>query len=614
MLQNGKIAYNRNVRILGILALFLLPLTTYAEEPLRTKATLLIDKATIAPGEAFDAGILLEMDPGWHTYYKDPGESGMATSITWKLPEGFTAGEIRWPPYKSKSLAGIQSNVYEDKVLLPVRIQTPKTFTPSQEVSITAVVNWLECEDICVPGSATLSHSIHFASESKPAASEILALFDQFRNASGKSSTSAVPSEGAGAVRGLISGTETTLFAALLGGFIGGLILNLMPCVLPVIAIKILSFVKQGQENPARVRRLGYFFGLGVLVSFWVLAAAVIFIQTAGSQIGWGFQFQNPYFILAMAIVVTFMALNFFGIFEIHVGGAAINQAGQLATREGAGGAFWNGVLATTLATPCTAPFLAPALGFAFSQPAHAILLVFTAIGLGLALPYMILSMNPALVKKMPKPGTWMHHFKVAMGFPMVLTAIWLLWILGAAYGNHAAMITGGWLTGIAFAVWLAAVLGGGKILPILTAILLMGTGAFLHIPTTFASAEELVGTGSNKSLINWQPFSRAALEEALKGEGIVFVDFTAKWCLTCQVNKKTSLEVPEVAAKFKEKGVVAFMADWTRSDPEITEALKSFGRRGVPLYVVYPKDRSKGPVLLPEVLTPSIVMDAVER
>jgi thiol:disulfide interchange protein len=409
----------------------------------------------------------------------------------------------------------------------------------------------------------------------------------------------------------------------LLYAFIGGLILNIMPCVLPVIALKILGFVSEAKSSPRRVRALGGIYAVGVLFSFLVLAAIVIGIKAAGHQAGWGMQFGSPIFIVCLTTLVTFVALNLFGVFEVTLGGSALDTAGNLASRHGASGAFFNGVLATTLATPCTAPFLAPALGFAFSQSAATIILIFLTVGLGLASPYVLLSWNPAWLKYLPKPGAWMEKFKIAMGFPMLATVVWLFNIAAASYGKNVLWL-GVFLVVVAFAAWIFGEFfqRGRKhktAAAIITLFLLIGGYIFaLEKELDWRTATpEADATGSLKESadgIDWQRWSPEAVAQARAAGKIVLVDFTADWCLTCQVNKGTSIEIPSVRAKLKEINAVAFTGDYTRTPDNITTELNRYNRAGVPLVLVYPKNPDAQPIILPEVLTPGIVLNALDR
>ncbi|MGA2869098.1 MAG: thioredoxin family protein, partial [Verrucomicrobiota bacterium] len=414
------------------------------------------------------------------------------------------------------------------------------------------------------------------------------------------------------------------LWRMLLYALIGGLILNVMPCVLPVIALKILGFVNEAKSDPRRVRLLGLVYAFGVLVSFLVLAVLIIGVRAAGHHAGWGMQFGSPIFIVCLTVLVTLVALNLFGIFEVTLSGRVSNTAGELASRHGASGAFFNGVLATTLATPCTAPFLAPALGFAFAQSTGIIILVFLTVGLGLASPYILLSWNPAWLKFLPKPGAWMEKFKIAMGFPMLATVMWLFYIASSSFGQDVAWL-GGFLVVVALAAWIFGefVQRGRRhqTLAALIALLLLGGGYYFILekeldwraPYVEPTASKTSQTASADGL-NWQPWSPEAIAEAQAAGKPILVDFTADWCLTCQVNKKDSIDIDSVRQKLKEMNAVTLVGDYTHFPERITEELQRFGRAGVPLVLVYPNKPNTNPVALPEILTPSIVLAALDQ
>lgn len=412
-----------------------------------------------------------------------------------------------------------------------------------------------------------------------------------------------------------------SLWRMLLYAFIGGLILNVMPCVLPVISLKILGFVNQSKESPARVRLLGMLYGAGVVVSFLVLAGVVIGVKSAGELASWGMQMSNPQFVVLLTVLIMLVALNLFGLFEVTLGsvGAA---AGSVATREGAGGAFFNGVLATVLATPCTAPFLAPALGFAFTQTAAVIVLMFVTVALGLAFPYVVLSWNPKLLRFLPKPGLWMEKFKVAMGFPMLATAVWLFSVSIEYYGGRVLWF-GIFLIVIAMAVWVFGEFfqrGTGRrglALGIAGALTLGGVVFGLEgqmqwrTPTDPLAAKAGV-VQDFPGGIRWHRWSPEAVAEAREAGQPVLVDFTAKWCITCIANKKTSIDIESVRAVMADKNFKAFRADYTRRPDYITEELRDRGRAGVPLVLVFPADKTKQPEMLPELLTAGTVLTAL--
>ena len=418
------------------------------------------------------------------------------------------------------------------------------------------------------------------------------------------------------------TGATPVLPLMLLYAFIGGLILNIMPCVLPVIALKILGFVSEARSKPRRVRNLGLIYALGVLASFLALATVVIGVKAAGHHAGWGMQFGSPVFVVCLTTLVTLVALNLFGVFEVTPGGRVLNSAGELASKHGASGAFFNGLLATTLATPCTAPFLSGALGFAFAQSASIIVLVFLFVGLGLAAPYVVLSCNPAWLKFLPKPGAWMEKFKVAMGFPMLATVVWLFNIAASSYGKNVVCL-GVFLVIVAFAAWIfGAFVQRGRnhktVAAIIALLLLIGGYVFaLEQELHWRIMPPSTDSGSLKELadgIGWQAWSPGAVAQARAAGRPVLVDFTADWCLTCQVNKKLAIETPSVRAKLKELNAVALTGDYTRFPDAITAELNRYNHAGVPLVLVYPKNPDAPAIVLPQILTPGMVLNALSQ
>ena len=402
----------------------------------------------------------------------------------------------------------------------------------------------------------------------------------------------------------------TTQFSwpALLSGlgfaFLGGLILNIMPCVLPVIALKIFSFIKQSGEEPRRARQLSLIYAMGILCSFLVLAGFLIGVQKAGHVASWGMQMQDKNFLIGMTILVTLVALNLFGVFEVTLGGRAMSAAGSLSSKSGAAGAFFNGVLATALAIPCTAPFLAAALAFAFAQPPAIIVLTFCFIAFGLAAPYVVLTWNPNWLKFLPKPGAWMERFKIALGFPMLATVVWLYKLSLNQLTKSQSLWFGIFLVALACGAWIWGEFvhrGGARrvIAALISLALIASVGAY---------------AGTRREDLNWQPWSRAAVEKARAAGHPVLVDFTADWCLTCQLNLRTSIDVSEVREKIASTGAVMLMADYTLQNENIAHELQRFGRDAVPLVVVFPKNPDAAPIVLPPVLKPGIVLDALDR
>ena len=717
--------------LLAILGLGLSP-----AQAAHTRVTLLLSADTAKPGDTVLAGLDLQMDPGWHTYWKNPGEAGIPTVIKWDLPPGVTAGEIQWPLPHKLPPADVTTYGYVDEVMLIVPLKLSPDLQPGQPITLQASLTWLECQDQCIPGKTKVSATLNLGPDTQPSAnaaiitswqqkvpgpvnpaewsvqawwekvadgdSRALILEGQYLGSQNRSltvqsadlfpgasdiyeiqaatdmlpvppdhfrlrktvkkysgdwptnlsgvvvlGTSTGPAnyevqlaiaDGPTAVTAPTSGTQLSantpppaapavanqsLALMMLYAFIGGLILNIMPCVLPVIALKILGFVGEARSQPGRVRLLGLVYAVGVLCSFLVMASVVIGIKAAGHQAGWGIQFGNPIFVVSLTTLVLLVALNLFGLFEVNLGGRALDSASQLTLKHGYSGAFFNGVLATALATPCTAPYLSYALGFAFAQSALVILLIFFMVGLGLAAPYVALSWNPAWLKNLPKPGAWMEKFKIAMGFPMLLTMVWLFNLAAGTYGSQVLWL-GIFLVLVAFAAWVYGefVQRGHShqtLTRVVLAALLIGGYAWLlegqlHWRDALKLDGSAVSMKDGPDGIDWANWSPEAVTAARAAGHPVLVDFTADWCLTCQVNKKTSIEIPSVRAKLKELNAVTLLADYTHAPDNITEELTRHGRAGVPLVLLFPKDAAAAPIVLPEVLTPGIVLSALDR
>lgn len=408
---------------------------------------------------------------------------------------------------------------------------------------------------------------------------------------------------GPGGGPGPAAGTGRGLFLVIIGAFVGGLILNLMPCVFPVISLKILGFVNIAQEDPQKVWRHGLVFAAGVMVSFWALAALLLVLKSSFPSIGWGFQLAEPLVVIGMTALFFLLALNLFGVFELGTSLTGVGAAAQ--ARQTWLGTFLSGVLATVVATPCTAPFMGAAVGVALTQPAAIAMAIFTSLGLGMAMPYLLLSRFPAWLKLIPRPGPWMESLKQFLGFLMMGFACYLIWILADLRGTEGLS-------------------------RLLVGLLVLGLGAWIHgrwgaisrgRPTRIAAAMTSLGlllgglavAVSSPPESPWIDYS-PELVAGLRGKGKpVFVDFTASWCLTCQANKKLTLNTQTVQDRFHELGVTLVKADWTRQQEPITSALAAFGRSGVPLYLLYGRDPEAPPTILPEILTPGIVLDALE-
>jgi len=663
------------------------------------QAKLLAEVTAVLPGKPFTVGLLLHMVPNWHTYWKFPGDAGIPTEIKWKLPEGWKAGEIEWPiPLKLDEPGDIQIYGYHDEVLLMQEITPPASLNDSS-VQLAADANWLVCEKICIPGSASLKLDLPVAGESAPANEEIFSRYRRSlpqdwpdpkvaraswkrqgselqltvestalasypaafffplpepsvvvshpkteRGTDGKI-TFRIPIETAdknlSALNGILvfgqseNGAGRNAWALnapaitasgpvfseglakfLLFGFLGGLILNLMPCVLPVISLKIFGFVQQAGQDRRRILRSGLAFIAGIFAWFIGLALLLIGLKSAGREITWAFQFTNPYFVVLMSAVVLVFALNLFGVFEISLPQFASRSVLGWTAREGEAGSFFEGVFATVLATPCTAPFLGTALGFAFTQSGWTILLMFLAIATGMASPYFLLSAQPAWLRLLPKPGAWMVRVKQLMGFLLLATLLFLLAVLGAERGVEAIIWTSCFLLVLSLACWMK----GAFLVPtasttarfvsiVLMLVLVIGS-AYYFIGEKFAAAKTV--SAETQTVGGWQPFTPQLLETELKQGHAVFVDFTAAWCLTCKFNEANVLEAGAVRDAFQRHGITKIKADWTNADPAITKILKQFGRPGVPMYVLYPGNHAE-PILFPELLTQNLILEKLE-
>ncbi len=465
-----------------------------------------------------------------------------------------------------------------------------------------------------------------------PSASPLWKLADGASSAEAVASVVAPPPEGADVpaaapVSGVPDPSDPLAFASMLGlAFIGGAILNIMPCVLPVLTIKLFSLVEQAGISAGEQRRAGLAYTAGIVVSFVLLAVAVILAKSMfGMSVGWGFQFQYPAYVAALAVIVFVFGLSLFGVFEVPTPGA--NQASEASNKEGLAGYFLTGVFTTLLATPCSAPFLGTGMGFAFGLPAWGIVLFFAIAALGLASPFLVIAFVPAMMRFLPRPGAWMETFKHVMGFTLMATTVWLLDVLGAQVGLDRLVHFVGFLVAVGVGAWVFGRWGGpteptGK----QAGAFVVGTvaaGAFgwWFVDLSFAEPDCDPAGGAAVAVadldygegIPWQPFTEARVA-SLSGQSTVFIDFTADWCLTCKVNEQTVLDTQTVKSTLVAEGIVPLKADWTRRDETITRWLQRFGKAGVPFYLVVPADPSRAPIPLPEVITPETVAEALRR
>jgi thiol:disulfide interchange protein DsbD len=652
---------------------------------------------SVEAGGTLTLALRLTADEHWHTYWKNPGDSGLATQIDWTLPEGFEAGPIQWPAPARIDVGPLANYGYDGEVLLLTDIRVPDN-APGL-VPIRAKASWLVCEEICIPGDAnftlylpagpatpdpqwavrieqtravlprvisglgvraqlagddwvlTLPESsapglrnlaffpdeegwIEYASQQKLGVNQDGDVQLQFAAAAGGDRQGQLsgllvadpgfPGSGSAAIINTAfsvtdalppappPGSRLGLFLALGFAFVGGMILNLMPCVFPVVGIKVLTFVESSRASPASLRAHGLLFALGVLVCFWAIAGVLIALRAGGASLGWGYQLQSPLVVSALALLFFVLALNMSGVFEM--GARAQQLAGSVRAESGYLDAFLSGVVATVVATPCTAPFMGAALGFAVTQPAVISMTVFTALALGMATPYLVLSFSPKLVRRLPKPGHWMVTLKQALAFPLYLTVVWLVWVLGRQIGIDAVARFMVGITFIGAGLWIygnwsaASASRARAIAYVLAAVLILG-GSVVAWPDASADRDGDLATTEG----NWQPWSADAVNISREQGRAVFVDFTAAWCVTCQVNKRLVLNRDSVQTRFRDSNIVLMVADWTNRDPEISAALDSLGRSGVPVYVMYPAGGGQ-PKLLPELLTESLVLDAIDE
>jgi thiol:disulfide interchange protein/DsbC/DsbD-like thiol-disulfide interchange protein len=667
------------------------------------EAELVSEKAAWQAGKPITLGLKLRMEPQWHTYWKNPGDSGLPTKIEWVLPAGWKAGPIQWPYPHPLPVGPLMNYGYEDEVVLLTQLTPPANASPAS-VPVKARAEWLVCKDICIPEKGEIDTTVTLAGSDAPGNPRMEAAVARARvslpvDAPGWKFDSSMqnrvlvvrltpppgasapqkvtffperegliepavaqkvtrdgrgvriemkladppvagvkmvkgvavaddawPNTGAkainvsadvgslpalaGATTGVSTGVGTSALAALLFAFIGGILLNLMPCVFPVLGIKVMGFVEHAHGEPRAMRVQGVAFTIGVLVSFIALAAIMLSLRAAGTQLGWGFQLQSPVVVMLLAMLFFVLALNLSGVFEW--GAFAQSLTSSLSAKGRYADAFVSGVLASVVATPCTAPFMGAAVGFTLTQDALSALAVFTVLGFGMALPVLALSLFPRLLRFLPRPGAWMETFKQLLAFPLYATVAWLAWVLAALDGIDAVFALLMSLVLVAMAAWFYGRWAhrGGIWQPAIAILLgIVAIAVAWPGPAVAPGAEAPPKAGE----MAWQPWSPEEVRRLTESGKPVFVDFTAAWCVTCQVNKRVALNNPDVVKAFAAKDLTALKADWTRQDPRITAELAALGRNAVPVYAIYPPGGG-APHLLPEVLTPSIVLDEVSR
>ncbi len=664
----------------------------------------------VEPGQPLWLGLQITHQPEWHTYWKNPGDSGLPIEMAWTLPAGLDAGEIAWPLPKKISIGTLANYGYEGTVLLPVPVTVASTFAPkalSNDATVRLHATWLVCRKECIPEegdftltiparSTTAMHGAAFdaalAAQPRPVMGSVqgvrpdshariegstlqlsvqglpealrgkaLELLPEtpevIENAAawtqawkGAVWTAEVPlaaqrsnspdpmpvvlaadgqgyraelkvlgtwptvaaaatvspaleaalkANAAGVPVSTSSAPPLTLLAALLGALLGGLILNLMPCVFPVLAIKVVGFAQHAQDRRAH-RLSGIAYTAGVVLSFVALGALMLALRAAGEAIGWGFQLQSPAVVAGLAALFTLIALNLAGVFEF--GHFLPSSVASLQARHPVADSFLTGVLAVAVASPCTAPFMGASLGLTATLPGPQALAVFAALGLGLALPYLAAAFVPAVARALPRPGAWMDTLRRFMAFPMLATVVWLVWVLGQQSGIDGAGALLILLVALGMVVWALSLAGTARRFMAPMSILALALLAWTfapHVTNVAAAPSAQASTGNATS--QWQAWTPGAAEQLVASGRPVFVDFTAAWCVTCQYNKKTTLADADVQADFAAKNVALLRADWTRRDPAITAALAQLGRSGVPVYVLHAP--GKAPVVFSEIL-----------
>ncbi|MDR3352578.1 MAG: thioredoxin family protein [Zoogloeaceae bacterium] len=667
----------------------------------RVAATLVAGADAARPGGEIRLGVRQEIIPRWHTYWKNPGDSGIATRIDWQLPAGSEVGAIEWPIPARFVLGPVTSYGYAQEVTLLATARVPENAAPGSVFSIRAKVDWLVCEEECIPEQVELGlqlpvvapnvtpgagHPAIAAAEARlprPAPwqaefsreGEELRLrvrdadfsrqppahvwfypetwgdIDQsapqsFRIEADGLALSLKPGDVAVeagrehaipgvlvlayadgsaqgfAIQAAATQTETLaagevasdaahgLFSALLMAFLGGLTLNLMPCVFPVLSIKALALLAHREARGNRQSGLAYL--SGVLASFAALAGMLSLLRLGGEQLGWGFQFQSPAFVALMAVLMFVIGLNLSGVFAF---GARVTGIGESLTRRaGLSGSFFTGVLAVIVATPCTAPFMGAAIAYALTQGIPALFAIFFSLGLGLALPYVLLSFWPPLQRLLPRPGAWMETLRQILAFPMYGTAIWLVWVLALQSGADGVLKALSGMLLLAFAAWLhqrgRAARVHARRLATGVALLALLAAALVLRPDHWPVADGQPRTAQGQE--NWEAYTPARLESLLEEGKPVFVNLTASWCVTCLVNERVALNRAEVRDALRAGGIVYLKGDWTNRDAEIARLLARHGRNGVPLYLYYPKGKFAPAQVLPQLLTPALVLEAL--
>ena len=687
---------------------FILPPAVFAAPRQADYATveLISEYDAVVPGQSFDLAVRFDLEEHWHIYWKNPGASGLSTTIDWVLPESIEAGEVQWPAPERIQLGGLMNYGYEEEAVFIVTLQAPEDLKLGSDLAITANLFWLICKETCLPGEAALDLVLPVASKAEPSAEatafaearnrqaraahpwvttayleeealvvviegeELAADFYLYVDSEGLVDPSAeqvrsTPAPNRAELRlaldapffenqplgisGVLQsgndswefnteildtpqlfartapkpvGFEQRLLAFGLPGilalaFLGGLILNIMPCVLPVLSLKVFSLLKHAGQTRSDALRHGLAYTAGVVLSFIALAGALFILRAFGERIGWGFQLQSPGFVVVLSAVFFLFGLNLMGVFEL--GGRLVGADNKVARRKDVLGSFGMGVLAAVVGAPCMGPLVAGVSGLAVQANVATGLLTFGMMGLGLSSPFLVLSVFPKLVAFLPKPGLWMESFKQGMGFLLMAAVVFLALVVGRQGGVDGIFILLVVILLSSVAAWIFGRWGAAarsrrsQWIARLLALFLIGASLFYGVRSI---KEAYLDYGNQETIADssgqWGAWSSNRVDELLAEGRPVFVDFTATWCLICQVNKKVALRTDATESLFTKKGIVAMEADWTRYDSDITDALEEFGRSGVPLYLLYTPDGAV--TVLPQSLTNGIVRDAVEK
>jgi thiol:disulfide interchange protein DsbD len=708
-------------------ALLFLTAPVYAQNSLdptaepKVKAQLIAENDGIKPGDTFRVGLKQEITPGWHTYWRNPGDTGLETKIDWQLPPGFTASEMHFPTPSREPASGLMNFGYENSVLIPVDITPPGDLKIGDEIEIKGKASWLVCSDICIPENATFLLTLKVTDNPAPGpwqsafmatdkklpqkhdsrmmanimGDNIVLVLDPlpmrgnelpeeafffphdpqlimnaspqklemngrqvklsiprtktrttpitdvsgdfwFRNAMGEYSyqfKATVPQPTAPAIIPTVSAPPTPgtpvatppakmteirklgFFSVIIGAFLGGLILNLMPCVFPVLSLKALGLVYKSQHESRReVIFGGVIYTLGVLATFSILGLVLVILRGAGHNIGWGAQLQSPKFVAGMALLLFFVGYTLTG--AVTLGSRLIGVGNSLTHLHGHIGTFFTGALAVVVATPCTAPFMGGAIFYALTQPWYVTLFVMLAMGLGLSFPYLFLTLVPNALKFLPRPGAWMEYFKQFLAFPMFAAAIWLVWVIAQQTGANGVLFVLGSMLCLGFGFWLWKTADNRLQTwwQILKKVLAVASVLFAFVMVSYQPMNMTAQAAPAQSSENFIPYSGAKLAELRSQNKAVFVDMTAAWCITCLANDKTALSSARVMDFFRQNNITFMKGDWTNYDDGITAFLKEYGRSGVPLYVFFPADQAKAPIVLPQLLTPDTVIDTINQ